>query len=176
MFSHDNILYPRPYLAESQHPIRHNCDSVLNPEFSCLRSHQWSVTYLITLSDWIMSSQPGHHAVVTSVNGTENTNGLLRNRLMKLVVLTICNFCFSFSLTTDTFFFRFKLDIFKLTFWHFVALNPKHFLFPESSWRFSNWYFGILLLWTQKHGHVIHIIQFPTINQQQSLKSRPSNL
>ena len=26
---------------------------------------QWPVTYLITLSDWIMSCQPGRHAVVT---------------------------------------------------------------------------------------------------------------
>ena len=34
-------------------------------EFSCLRLRQWPVTYLITLSDWIMSCQPGHHAVVT---------------------------------------------------------------------------------------------------------------
>ena len=33
--------------------------------FSCLRLHQWSVSYLITLSDWIMSCQPGRHAVVT---------------------------------------------------------------------------------------------------------------
>ena len=34
-------------------------------EFSCLRLRQWPVTYLITLSDWIMSCQPGRHAVVT---------------------------------------------------------------------------------------------------------------
>ena len=33
--------------------------------FSCLRLRQWPVTYLITLSDWIMSCQPGRHAVVT---------------------------------------------------------------------------------------------------------------
>ena len=33
--------------------------------FSCLRLRQWPVTYLITLSDWIMSCQPSHHAVVT---------------------------------------------------------------------------------------------------------------
>ena len=34
-------------------------------QFSCLRLRQWLVTYLITLSDWIMSCQPGRHAVVT---------------------------------------------------------------------------------------------------------------
>ena len=33
--------------------------------FSCLRLRQCPVTYLITLSDWIMSCQPGRHAVVT---------------------------------------------------------------------------------------------------------------
>ena len=33
--------------------------------FSCLRLRQWPVTYLITHSDWIMSCQPGRHAVVT---------------------------------------------------------------------------------------------------------------
>ena len=33
--------------------------------FSCLRLRQWPVTYLITLSDWIMSCQPGRHVVVT---------------------------------------------------------------------------------------------------------------
>ena len=33
--------------------------------FSCLRLRQWPVTYLITLSDWITSCQPGRHAVVT---------------------------------------------------------------------------------------------------------------
>ena len=33
--------------------------------FSSLRLRQWPVTYLITLSDWIMSCQPGRHAVVT---------------------------------------------------------------------------------------------------------------
>ena len=33
--------------------------------FSCLRLRQWPVTYLITLSDWIMSCQPDRHAVVT---------------------------------------------------------------------------------------------------------------
>ena len=33
--------------------------------FSCLRLRQWPVTYSITLSDWIMSCQPGRHAVVT---------------------------------------------------------------------------------------------------------------
>ena len=37
----------------------------LDVVFSCLRLRQWPVTYLITLSDWIMSCQPGHHAVVT---------------------------------------------------------------------------------------------------------------
>ena len=35
------------------------------PVFSCLRLRQWPVTYLITLSDWIMNCQPGRHAVVT---------------------------------------------------------------------------------------------------------------
>ena len=34
-------------------------------QFFCLRLRQWPVTYLITLSDWIMSCQPGRHAVVT---------------------------------------------------------------------------------------------------------------
>ena len=34
-------------------------------QFSCLRLRQWPVTYLITLSDWIMGCQPGRHAVVT---------------------------------------------------------------------------------------------------------------
>ena len=29
------------------------------PLFSCLRLRQWPVTYLITLSDWTMSCQPG---------------------------------------------------------------------------------------------------------------------
>ena len=53
--------------------------------FSCLRLRQWPVTYLITISDWLSRS----------VIGTENTNGLLINCLMKLVILTICNFCFS---------------------------------------------------------------------------------
>ena len=38
---------------------------LLNEQFSCLRLRQWPVTYLITLSDWIMSCQPGRHAVVT---------------------------------------------------------------------------------------------------------------
>ena len=38
---------------------------VYTKEFSCLRLRQWPVTYLITLSDWIMSCQPGRHAVVT---------------------------------------------------------------------------------------------------------------
>ena len=38
---------------------------VAKPLFSCLRLRQWPVTYLITLSDWIMSCQPGRHAVVT---------------------------------------------------------------------------------------------------------------
>ena len=38
------------------------CRGVL---FFCLRLRQWPVTYLITLSDWIMSCQPGRHAVVT---------------------------------------------------------------------------------------------------------------
>ena len=33
--------------------------------FSCLRLRQWPVTYLITHSDWIMSCQPGRHAVDT---------------------------------------------------------------------------------------------------------------
>ena len=33
--------------------------------FSCLRLRQWPMTYLITLSDWIMSCQAGRHAVVT---------------------------------------------------------------------------------------------------------------
>ena len=33
--------------------------------FSCLRLRHGPVTYLITLSDWIMSCQPGRHAVVT---------------------------------------------------------------------------------------------------------------
>ena len=38
-----------------------------NPHFwfSCLRLRQWPMTYLITLSDWIMSCQAGRHAVVT---------------------------------------------------------------------------------------------------------------
>ena len=38
---------------------------VITYPFSCLRLRQWPVTYLITLSDWIMSCQPGRHAVVT---------------------------------------------------------------------------------------------------------------
>ena len=38
-----------------------NCMTI----FSCLRLRQWPVTYLITLSDWITSCQPGRHAVVT---------------------------------------------------------------------------------------------------------------
>ena len=33
--------------------------------FSCLRLRQWPVTYLITLSDWIMSCQPDRYAFVT---------------------------------------------------------------------------------------------------------------
>ena len=33
--------------------------------FFCLRLRKWPVTHLITLSDWIMSCQPGRHAVVT---------------------------------------------------------------------------------------------------------------
>ena len=34
-------------------------------EFSCLRLRQWPVTYLITLTDWIMSCQPprGRHGL-----------------------------------------------------------------------------------------------------------------
>ena len=40
-------------------------DLALIAQFSCLRLRQWPVTYLITLSDWIMSCQPGRHAVVT---------------------------------------------------------------------------------------------------------------
>ena len=40
---------------------RDKCHSFL---FSCLRLRQWPVTYLITLSDWIMICQPGRHAVV----------------------------------------------------------------------------------------------------------------
>ena len=39
-------------------------DEITYP-FSCLRLRQWPVTYLITLSDWTMSCQPGRHAVVT---------------------------------------------------------------------------------------------------------------
>ena len=38
---------------------------IFTSEFSSLRLRQWPVTYLITLSDWIMSCQPGSHAVVT---------------------------------------------------------------------------------------------------------------
>ena len=38
---------------------------IIDLQFSCLRLRQWPVTYLITLSDWIMSCQPGRHAVVT---------------------------------------------------------------------------------------------------------------
>ena len=38
---------------------------LIHAPFSCLRLRQWPVTYLITLSDWIMSCQPGRHAVVT---------------------------------------------------------------------------------------------------------------
>ena len=37
----------------------------ISKPFSCLRLRQWPVTYLITLSDWIMSCQPGRHVVVT---------------------------------------------------------------------------------------------------------------
>ena len=38
---------------------------IIECRFSCLRLRQWPVTYLITLSDWMMSCQPGRHAVVT---------------------------------------------------------------------------------------------------------------
>ena len=41
------------------------CQSFWDRKFSCLRLRQWPVTYLITLSDWIMSCQPGRHVVVT---------------------------------------------------------------------------------------------------------------
>ena len=40
-------------------------DIMIHGIFSCLRLRQWPVTYLITLSDWIMSCQPDRHAVVT---------------------------------------------------------------------------------------------------------------
>ena len=43
--------------------------------------------------EWAVS-QPATRSS-RSVNGTENTNRLLTNRLMKLVVVTICNFGFS---------------------------------------------------------------------------------
>ena len=42
-----------------------HCNMQNGGQFSCLRLRQWPVTYLITLSDWIMSCQPGRHAVVT---------------------------------------------------------------------------------------------------------------
>ena len=50
------------------HETIHSQTSVVAIEvwkFSCLRLRQWPVTYLITLSDWIMSCQPGRHSVVT---------------------------------------------------------------------------------------------------------------
>ena len=49
--------------------------------FSCLRLRQRPVTYLITVSDWTMSCQPGRHVVVTA------------NSLVRLVNLTYCNPC-----------------------------------------------------------------------------------
>ena len=72
-------------------------------QFSCLRLRQWPVTYLITLSDWIMSCQPGCHAVVTvcepdwkhkwaayeSFDATSSFNNLsllcLRNRSLQIL-------------------------------------------------------------------------------------------
>ena len=71
--------------------------------FSCPRLRQWPVTYLITLSDWIMSCQPGRHAVVTvcepdwkhkwaaykSFDATSSFNNLsllfLRNRSLQIL-------------------------------------------------------------------------------------------
>ena len=35
------------------------CDAPVIEIFSCLRLRQWPVTYLMTLSDWTMSCQPG---------------------------------------------------------------------------------------------------------------------
>ena len=77
--------------------------SILKFPFSCLRLRQWPVTYLITLSDWIMSCQPGRHAVVTvcepdwkhkwaaykSFDATSSFNNLsllfLRNRSLQIL-------------------------------------------------------------------------------------------
>ena len=58
----DHVVY-----APSQWETTLQCNvaSLWLGTFSCLRLRQWPVTYLITLSDWIMSCQPGRHAVVT---------------------------------------------------------------------------------------------------------------
>ena len=60
--SHDEVIFPKlSCLIAADGGTLH---SKWAP-FSCLRLRQWPVTYLITLSDWIMSCQPGRHAVVT---------------------------------------------------------------------------------------------------------------
>ena len=64
----------RPLASKSEYLVHVWNDRVSNGDwmqahyvdlFSCLRLRQWPVTYLITLSGWIMSCQPGRHAVVT---------------------------------------------------------------------------------------------------------------
>ena len=57
IIAHSKVMHLQPYLPIMQFWI--------SSVFSCLRLRQWPVTYLITLSDWIMSCQPGRHAVVT---------------------------------------------------------------------------------------------------------------
>ena len=80
-----------------------HCSQRSMSSFSCLRLHQWPVTYLITLSNWIMSCQSGRHAVVTvcepdwkhkwaackSFDATSSFNNLsllfLRNRSLQIL-------------------------------------------------------------------------------------------
>ena len=63
--------------------------------FSCLRLRQWPVTYLITLSDWIKSCQPGRHAVVTVCEPDWKHKWAAYKSFDETSSLTICNFCYS---------------------------------------------------------------------------------